>query len=166
MSDLRLQYILATLDPPAGAKLWYGGSSLLGSLRGISDNEALWKPAPNRHSIWELALHAAYWKYSVRRSITGEPTGGFPRRPANWPGIPEKPDEKTWNEDRKLVRLQHEQLVIVIKEFDPARLDKKISKDAKWTFAELLMGILTHDMYHTGQIVLMKRLYKAMVQKS
>ena len=166
MSDSRLNYILASLNPPAGTKLWYGGSSLLGSMRGVSEREAHWKPAPDRHSIWELVLHTTYWKYAVRRSITGEPTGGFPRSPANWPAAPEKPDEKIWNEDRKLLRDQHQQLVTVIREFDPARMDKKISQDSNWTFADLLMGILTHDLYHAGQIVMMKRLYKSLVKKS
>jgi uncharacterized damage-inducible protein DinB len=162
MSDQRIHYILATLDPPPGSKLWYGGASLLGSIRGISAREAHWKPAPDRHSIWELVLHTAYWKYAGRRSITGEPKGGFPRSPANWPFTPEKPDEKQWKEDCQLLRDQHEQLVEAIGSLDPARLDQKISVDAKWTYADLLMGILTHDMYHTGQLVMMKRLYKSL----
>lgn len=161
MKDLRINYILDTLNPPPGTKLWYGGATLLGSLRGLFAEEAAWKPAPDRHSIWELYLHVAYWKYAVRRTITGEATGGFPRGPANWP-IPDPPTEQQWKKDKKLVKDQQEELVSAIQGLDDRKLDHKISREARWTYADLLMGILTHDMYHTGQIVLMKRLYRSL----
>ncbi len=159
MADARIKEIVTALEPPRGKGLWHGGASPLGSLRGVTPAVAVWKPAPDRHSIWELVLHIAYWKYAVRRKLTGEEKGGFPRAPSNWPAVPKRPDAKAWNEDRALLRDEHERLVETVKRLDPGRLDRKPAGGGKWTFADLLMGVVLHDTYHTGQIQLLKRLY-------
>ena len=88
MTDRRLEEALRHLDPPPGTKLWHGGASVLGALRGLSPEVAAWRPHPDRHSIWALALHVAYWNYAVRRRITGEARGAFPRKPSNFPTVP------------------------------------------------------------------------------
>jgi uncharacterized damage-inducible protein DinB len=159
MNDRRIELILQILDPPPGTKLWYGGSTVSGCLRGVTAGQALWKPYADRHSIWELALHMAYWKYAVRRTILGGPTGGFPRSPSNWPDAPPTADGTLWAEDRRLLVREHRSLADEIRAFDPKRLDEKLPRDSKYTYADIFMGIVTHDLYHTGQIVLMKRLY-------
>jgi uncharacterized damage-inducible protein DinB len=161
MTDRRLEIILQTLDPPPGTKPWYGGSTVSGCLRGVGAEQALWKPEAKRHSIWELSLHIAYWKYAVRRNILGSPTGGFPRSPSNWPDAPPSADGKLWAEDRRLLAREHGSLVDAIRAFDPKRLDERLPRDSKYTYSDVLMGIINHDLYHTGQIVLMKRLYKS-----
>ncbi|UCF20727.1 MAG: DinB family protein [Gemmatimonadota bacterium] len=161
MTDARIKEIVTALEPPKGKGLWHGGASPLGSLRGVTAEQAAWKPAPNRHSIWELVLHIAYWKYAVRRRLTGVEKGGFPRAPANWPAVPKKSDSKAWSEDRALLRDEHAQLVETLRSLDPARLDRKPVGGGKWTCADLMMGVVLHDTYHTGQIQLLKRLYAA-----
>lgn len=161
MKDQRLNYILETLEPPKGKGLWYGGPTAVGSLRGIPAKQALWKPAKKRHSIWELALHIAYWDYAVRNKLIDGESGKFPRTPSNWAEVDPKAGEKGWKEDKKLVSDEHNLLVEAVKNFDPKKLDKRVPKSSKYTFADLLMGAVTHNVYHTGQIILMKRLYKS-----
>ena len=160
MTETRLAEVLHLLDPPAGTKLWYGGATALGSLRGVGHEEAAWKPAPDRHSIWELALHLAYWKYAVRRRLDDSvPRGAFPRSPANWPHMPYGLDERAWKEDRALLRHEHEALVAVARSLPPERLDHRDAK-GEYRALDLLFGVATHDVYHTGQIQLMKRLFQ------
>jgi uncharacterized damage-inducible protein DinB len=86
------------------------------------------------------------------------PRGAFARSPANWPRIPDEPDERAWKKDRALLREEHEALVAVARALGTDRLD---SRDAKGDYRalDLLFGVATHDVYHTGQIQLMKRLY-------
>jgi uncharacterized damage-inducible protein DinB len=158
MEDRRLEEALRHFHPPAGTKLWHGGASVLGALRGLSPEEALWKPFPDRHSIWELALHIAYWNYAVRRRITGEARGRFPRSPSNWPAVPDEPTAAAWDAGRALVREHHNGLVEALRRFDPARLDDYAGETEKTTFVDLIMGAVLHDTYHAGQIQLMKRL--------
>jgi uncharacterized damage-inducible protein DinB len=161
MTDRRLEEALRHLDPPKGTKLWHGGASVLGALRGLTPEIAAWKPYPDRHSIWALALHVAYWNYAVRRRITGEARGGFPRDPSNFPGVPPEITTAAWKEDRALVKEHHDLLVAALTDFDASRLDEYAGSDTKTTYADLITGIVLHDTYHAGQIVMLKRLAKS-----
>ena len=64
----------------------------------------------------------------------------------------------TWKEDRELVKAQHELLVEALTDFDPSRLDEFAGSDTKTTYADLITGIVLHDTYHAGQIVMLKRM--------
>lgn len=63
-------------------KAWQG-PNLKGSLRLVTSADAAWRPGPGRHNIWEIAVHAAYWKYAVRRKILGERPGSFALKGSN-----------------------------------------------------------------------------------
>ena len=130
----------------------------MGSLRGVDHRQAAWKPYRDRHSIWELALHIAYWKYSIRRYLDPDAEKGFTRSPADWPEAGEV-SEKTWSADKKLVKEEHEKLNELIRSFPEEKMDHQV-EDKKWTYGQLIIGIAAHDTYHVGQIQLMKRLYK------
>lgn len=158
MKDSELAGVLEILEPPKGFKPWHGGPTLMGALRGVDNEQAIWKPAPDRHSIWELALHIAYWDYRVRRHINSEKEKGFGRSPADWPII-DDPSEAAWNKDKAFIKQEHEKVVKEIKAFPIKRLDKYFSDSKKWNFRQLLEGSAAHYTYHIGQIQLMKRLY-------
>jgi uncharacterized damage-inducible protein DinB len=158
MGDRRLEEAIRHLRPAAGDRPWHGGATVTGALRGLSAEAAAWRPAPERHSIWEQALHVAYTDYGVRRRITGEARGGFPRSPADWPAVPVEPTPEVWAADRALVRESHERLVEAMRAFDPSRLDEGAGGPAGTTYADLFTGILLHETYHAGQIQLLKRL--------
>ncbi len=159
MSDARIEMVLEHLDPSPGRKLWHGGASALGALRGVSPEEAVWVPAPGRHSIWALTLHIAYWKYIVRRKIMAGPKGEFPRSPSNFPRVPEPASADSWKADRALLREKHRELVESIGHLDPARLDEIPEGNGSYSYRDLMLGILLHDTHHAGQIVMLKRLY-------
>ena len=157
-SEIRL--LLDILDRAFTGTGWHG-TTLLGALRGVTPRQALWRPAPGRHNVWELALHAAYWKYVVRRRITGtEERGAFPRAPSNWPAAPGAPTAKAWREDVRLLKRMHAELVDAVASLPPAKLRAR-SPSGKWTYAQMIHGVAGHDLYHTGQIQLVKRLRKA-----
>lgn len=158
MTDRRLEEAVRHLQPPPGVKLWHGGATVLGALRGVAPKVAAWKPYPDRHSIWGLALHIAYWNYAVERRITGTPRGRFPRSPSNWPDVPDPPSQAEWDEDRRFVREGHDRLVDALSAFDPSRLDEAAGGEGKTTYADLITGIVLHETYHAGQIQMMKRL--------
>jgi len=160
MTDRRLEEALRHLNPPPGKKLWHGGASVLGALRGVSPQVAEWKPYPDRNSIWDLALHIAYWDYAVTRRLTDGPSGGFPRSPSNWPDPPRERTTATWKTDRNLIRDSHDRLVEAIRGFDSSRLDDYAASE-ETTYADLVTGIVLHDTYHTGQIQLLKRMARS-----
>jgi hypothetical protein len=148
-----IDVLLANLDEAYERKGWHG-TNLRGSLRGLSIDEVTWKPAPERHSIWELAVHAAYWKYAVRRKLTGGvKRGSFPLKGSNFFPVPARPDEQTWSDIVLLLDVEHRQLRKAIAALTP----RDVSDRKK---LRLAYGVAAHDLYHTGQIQLIKRLYR------
>ncbi len=161
MRDKRLDEALRHLHPPAGTKLWHGGATVLEALRGVSPEVASWKPYPDRHSIWGLALHIAYWNYAVRRRLTEERRSGFPRSPSNFPAVPDPRTPSAWKQDRDLIRECHDRLAEAVAAFDTSRLDDRAGTDTQTTYADLITGIVLHDTYHVGQIQMLKRLARS-----
>lgn len=155
-ADARTTLLIELLEQAYSGKAWHG-PTLRGALRGVTWKEALWRPGWRRHCIWELTLHAAYWKYAVRRRLGGGPPGAFPRKPSNWPRLPERPSARAWAADIRLLDAEHRALLAVVKAFPPGRLDER-SPGRAWRNIEQIYGVASHDLYHTGQIQLVKRL--------
>src|SRR5687768_15951975 len=101
-----IRNLLLQLDQAFDRRSWHG-TNLRGSLRGISLKEAAWRPGSGRHNIWELAVHAGYWKYAVRRRLTGEGRGSFPLKGSNWFDRPDKPTIAAWNADLAMLGDMH-----------------------------------------------------------
>ncbi len=154
-SNGEIALLLALVDEAYEKKAWHG-PNLRGSLRGWSAKEAAWRPAPGRHNVSELAVHAAYWKYAVRRRLTGEKRGAFSRKGSNWFGGG-KASESAWRSDRELLEREHRRLREVVAAFPPERLHV-FSAGSRHTNARLIYGIAAHDLYHAGQIQLVKAL--------
>ena len=153
-----LKLISRTMHPLRG-QAWHGGPTPVGAVRGVSPALAAWRPAPGRHTIWELALHSAYWQYAVRRRILGDSAGErFPRSPANWPDMPDWITRAGWDADRAVLSRAHLLLAQAVEEFPVKLLGKKIPGPKRWTWDEMLIGIAMHDAYHAGQIQLLKRM--------
>jgi hypothetical protein len=160
--DVRLGVLLDGLDEAFDRKSWHG-PNLRGALRGIPVQEAVWRPGPQRHSIWELALHAAYWKYVVRRRITGAKRGSFLLKGSNF--FPrEMGTEKEWQLELLLLENEHRELRVQVEALAPSLLDKELGP--KLTYASIIRGAAAHDLYHAGQIQLLKRFYSSPRTKS
>jgi uncharacterized damage-inducible protein DinB len=148
----------ALLEDSYSRRPWQG-PSLKGSLRGVTSRQAAWKPRGARHSIRDLVLHAAYWKYAVRRMLTREKRGAFARKGSNWFEAPAAASDKEWRQVRGLLEEEHRKLVRAAARVSEAALSKKPAGSSR-TIANLLYGVASHDVYHTGQIQLLKRLWR------
>ncbi len=151
-------WLLSILDEAFERKAWHG-PNLRGSLRGVTAREAAWRPGPGRHNIWELAMHAAYWKYAVRRMLTGEKRGSFPEKGSNWFRRPVSPTEGAWRSDQKLLAAEHRKLRNAAAAVPAAALGGRV-RGSQYRRATLIYGIAHHDLYHAGQIQLLKTLQR------
>jgi len=152
-----LEVLLALVDEAYDHAAWHG-PNLRGSLRGLSPREASWRPAPRRHNVWELVVHAAYWKCVARRRLTGVKRGSFPRRGSNW--FPCPLAGRAWRDDVALLDEQHRLLRETIAALSPSRLSRNVSGGhGDRSAARLIAGIAAHDVYHAGQIGLIRALH-------
>ena len=150
--------LLFLLDTAYDHRSWHG-TSLRGALRGVSPKQAAWRPAANRHNIWELVVHAAYWKYAVWRRLTGAKRGSFALGGSNWTSRPQRMTVPAWRSDVALLDDTHRALRAAVASLRPTDL-RKAPKGSTVTNLALVTGIAAHDLYHAGQIQLLKRLAK------
>lgn len=155
-ADARIELLVDNLDRAFRGRSWHG-TALRGTLRGVTPSAATWRPAPRRNCVWDLLLHAAYWKYVVRRRLTAGGIGSFPRTGANFPALPEPADAKAWRADCELLDEQHALLRAAVAAIDPRTLHDRLGS---WRVVDLVFGAAAHDLYHAGQINLLKRLQR------
>src|SRR4030088_2633873 len=107
--------VLALLDEAFEKKTWHG-PNLKQSLKGVTARQAAWRPGSGRHNIWEVTLHATYWKYALRRRIEGGKRGSFVLKGSNFFPRPEKGKlhEAAWAADKKLLEREHRALHVTV----------------------------------------------------
>ena len=140
--------VLALFDEGYEKHTWHG-PNLKQSLRGVTAKQAAWRPSRDRHNIWEVALHAAYWKYALRRRIEGGKRGSFVLEGSNFFARPEPSanTEAAWNADKQLLEREHRALRLAM---------EKLRGTPRWEkLLPQLWGIAFHDIYHAGQIRLL-----------
>jgi uncharacterized damage-inducible protein DinB len=155
-SNTELELLLHLLDEAYQRKTWHG-PNLRGSLRGLTAEEAAWRPGTNRHNIWEIAVHCAYWKYTVRRRLLDEKRGSFPLKGSNWFKRPIDLSDRAWKEDLRLLDETHRSLRDAVENFPASQLHLRTAQ-SKYPNIFVIYGVANHDIYHAGQIQLLKRL--------
>jgi hypothetical protein len=149
-------WLLRLLDVCYEKKAWHG-PNLRGAIRGLDPDSAAWRPAPGRHNIWEIIVHAAYWKYAVRRRLLGEKRGSFPLPGSNWFPRPVAVTPAALRADIALLDAMHVSMLQAIAALPPSDL-AGIPGGSSLSRGEFIAGVAAHDVYHAGQIQLLKRL--------
>jgi uncharacterized damage-inducible protein DinB len=157
--DRDIALLIAVLDEAYDHRSWHG-TNLRGSIRGLTHRDAARRPGPGRHNIWENVVHAAYWKYTVRRRLRGEKRGSFALTGSNWFPRPVENSAAAWKADIALLEEEHRALRETVAHLRTADLRRTVGRSDEVTAGFLLRGIAAHDLYHAGQIQLVKRLLR------
>jgi len=120
----------------------------MGALRGVGAADASRRVA-GRKTVWEQVLHAAYWKQRVLNKVAAATR--FPRPGSDWPPAPAEPDEAAWRADVELLAELHRRLREAVAGMSDGRLREG---QTLW----LIHGAAAHDLYHAGQIRLLRRM--------
>ena len=138
---------------------WHG-SSATDILKGVTAAQAAAHVVPHVHTIWQLVLHMTAWKNEVRRRLSGAPAG-LPEE-GDWPAVGE-PSEERWRETLAALQRAHPALSAAVRELPEDRLHEP-TKDPRdratgtgVSYYVLLHGIVQHDVYHAGQIAMLKK---------
>jgi hypothetical protein len=161
MANTKKQQILALVEEGFRKAAWHG-PNLRSALRGVKAEEAAWRPGKGRHNIWEITIHAAFWKYEVAKRLTGSKQHGFPEKGRNWfardgRGLSKGEAEKNWKRDLALLAKTHEKLRRAIGGLKEPELDRRCRGSRQMAMYNMV-GIAMHDVYHAGQIQLLRKL--------
>ena len=139
-------------------KAWHG-PNLHSALTGVTADDALKRPSEGRNNIYEVTVHSAYWVYRVINRIRKNPGLKFPLKGTNWFESPNILKNTEWKKIKELLNKLHKELFNLISELGSKEFKSKTEKE-KRIVSRLLVGISMHDVYHAGQIQLIKKLIK------
>jgi uncharacterized damage-inducible protein DinB len=132
---------------------WHG-PSVLESLDGVSAEAAIEHPIAGAHSIWELVLHLSAGYRLVLRRLQGDARQLTAEE--DWPAVAE-PTSPAWQDAIRALRDLNGELRRAVLDFDPERLDEPLVAEPPYTAYTQFVGMTQHDLYHAGQIVLLRR---------
>jgi uncharacterized damage-inducible protein DinB len=133
---------------------WHG-PSVKEVLNGVTAEQAHSRPLENGHSIYELVRHIAVWEDVGRRRLEGDPAEIPISSPEDWPPV-DDPSEAGWEQAKKALERGHQALASAISRVPESRLDEPIM-EGKSSVYVTLHGVIQHDLYHAGQIAILKK---------
>ena len=138
---------------------WQWQPPLGGALRGLTAAEAAWKPAPARHSIWQIVRHLILWKRGVLQAWDGSPPDGAQLAAGDWQEV--AGGDADWDRDRRTLLDISAEFLTRAQAFDDAGASRRIAwykNGAAQPLALRVVRTTTHDIYHAGQIMYLRAL--------
>jgi len=141
--------IIRTVTGP----MWHG-PSLAELLRGVTHEQAVRRPVPGAHTIWEIVLHIITWA-----DVCGERLGGSARKEVpvdeDWPEMPTASAD-AWSASLERLEERHRVLAAQVRALsDDALAERVVGQDHR--VRDMLAGVVEHGTYHGGQIALLKK---------
>ena len=149
-----LERVLDQLKRAFEGGAWHG-PSVKEVLNGVTAEQAHARPLPNAHNIWELVQHIAVWEDVGRRRLEGDPAEVPISSTEDWPPADDA-SEAAWDRAKVALERGHQALVEAISRVSESRLDEPIL-EGKSTAYVTLHGVIQHDLYHSGQIAILKK---------
>lgn len=135
--------------------MWYGGC-LQQQLQGISWEKAFHKPGSFTHNIYEYVMHMYCWRHFTLENLLGNHAYKVElNSEADWVTQYEA-SETTWLKALEDLADTQEKLLAALDNVNDSLLEEVVpGKNFKWY--ALLHGVIHHDIYHSGQIGLLKK---------
>ncbi len=134
-----------------GRPIWHG--ALWPHVAGLTVPQALWRPAPQRHCIWEIVRHVIFWRHWPVEHEAGRHISDW--KAHNWT-LPERSDAASWRAELHRLRTSQRSLAALVRTTSAKKL---LTRDHNGKFIRFWwLGVLAHDSYHTGQIASLRAL--------
>jgi hypothetical protein len=147
-----VERILDQYDRAMTGEAWHG-DNVWSILEAIEWVNAFERPLAQKHTIWELVAHMAFWETEVRKRLEGVATS--PDEKLNFPHTPETSPE-SWARVLQNFRDSNDRFRSVIGALNDTRLEQPLSAPNKSVYVEV-HGVIQHNLYHAGQIALLRK---------
>ncbi len=131
---------------------WHG-PAVLQLVKDIDAKTAVAKPLDDVHSIWELLLHIEAWDRAGLIRLSGQKCQMTGKK--NFPPVTSSTDA-LWRETVAQVKGTHDELVETVAGLSESRLRDQVP-GKPYDFYHMLHGIAQHELYHAGQIAILKK---------
>ena len=131
---------------------WHG-DPLLKILEGVTAKQAAAAPVKNAHSIWEIVNHIRAWRSAVEARLNGqvrELAGA-----ADWPPVGDTSDT-AWRDTIRDLCQRHQSFMKAVRAFPESKLNEN-APNRDHSYYVMLQGMVQHDLYHAGQIAILKK---------
>ena len=152
MSQIAL--IVDQLHRAFDGEAWHG-PALMEILADVDASIAVARPISTAHSIWELVQHIAVWESVGRRRLEGDRAQIDISSPEDWPPADDT-SEAAWEQAKAALDRGHQALREAITRVDESRLDQPIFEGMSTVYVTV-HGVIQHDLYHAGQIAILKK---------
>ncbi len=149
-----IERILDQLKRAYEGGAWHG-PSVREVIAGVTAAQAHARPLANAHSIWELAQHISVWEGAACRRLEGDRAAIDISSPDDWPPADDD-SEAAWEQAKAALDRGHEALRQAIARVEESRLDEPVLEGMSTVYVTL-HGAIQHDLYHAGQIAILKK---------
>lgn len=153
--DETLRIIDLINDTYESEEAWHG-PSLVASLRDVSPAVAEARLTPNTHSIAEIVYHITTWRIFVSRKLQGDKEFDIRTADKDWK-VFGMVDEFEWETLQMELSLSQDELVTLLEQMEDDSYLEELVPGKNYSYYTLLHGIIHHDLYHAGQISLIKK---------
>ncbi len=149
------QLLLRMVEEAYRQSTW-NGTNLRASLKHLTTHQADWRPPHARYNIAEIVLHSAYWKFAIRKRLTGDRKATFALKGKDWFEVTRPLEDDRWAELLTVLDGEHKHLTAAIRGCEH---DLRYGASTDRELVRKLFGVAMHDAYHTGQIHLIQAQY-------
>jgi hypothetical protein len=147
-----IERIAKQIEKTFTGRAWHG-PAVEEVLAGVTADIASARPPGSDHTVWQLVDHMAFWQDTVRRWLAGE--RHRPQDQDSW-SAPSEASEAAWQSSLARLRSGNQALLAQVKSLDESRLSERLFEDMPSLYA-VLHGVAQHNVYHAGQIAIMKK---------
>jgi uncharacterized damage-inducible protein DinB len=148
-----IKRILDQLKRSMEGEAWHG-PSVREALANVNAEKALAHSLPAAHSIWEITQHIAAWQHYVCRRLEGEQFEATPEQ--DWPPITSS-NEEGWVNTLTKLESGYQKLYATISRLKEDDLDEIIVPGKPYNLYFMIHGVIQHNLFHAGQISMLKR---------
>lgn len=148
--EILKQTLLSCLDDAFDGEAWHG-PNLYGTLANLDLEQMTYDNTVEGFSVWQIALHCAYWKWYVRKLLSNRDVPAFQRSADDWPAVPDNHTLENWKRDIDFLVEEHRLLRQSVVEFPDNRLPD-IVEGKSLSYLKHIYSVAAHDVYHTAQI--------------